>query len=305
MVFRLLKAGYQKVKNALQKSRSLLGDKIRTLFSGPVDEAKIEALEEILYEADLGVKIATELSEKIRKTLRKNPETSSEALIEVLKEDLLSRIQLEKNEIELATPHVILVVGVNGNGKTTSCAKLAKKYQDQGLQVIFGAADTYRAAAQEQLELWTQRLQIPIVKGKPKSDPSAVAFDTLESTKAKGLKVAIIDTAGRLHTKIDLMRELEKIKRACNKVLPGAPHETLLVLDATVGQNALDQAKVFSEFTPISGLILTKLDGTAKGGIVIRIAEELKVPVKFIGVGEGIDDLEPFDPIYFVKSLFD
>ncbi|MCB1113450.1 MAG: signal recognition particle-docking protein FtsY [Chlamydiia bacterium] len=305
MVFRLLKAGYQKVKNALQKSRSLLGDKIRTLFSGPVDEAKIEALEEILYEADLGVKIATELSEKIRKTLRKNPETSSEALIEVLKEDLLSRIQLEKNEIELATPHVILVVGVNGNGKTTSCAKLAKKYQDQGLQVIFGAADTYRAAAQEQLELWSQRLQIPIVKGKPKSDPSAVAFDTLESTKAKGLKVAIIDTAGRLHTKIDLMRELEKIKRACNKVLPGAPHETLLVLDATVGQNALDQAKVFSEFTPISGLILTKLDGTAKGGIVIRIAEELKVPVKFIGVGEGIDDLEPFDPIYFVKSLFD
>lgn len=305
MVFRLLKAGYQKIKAALSRTRSLLGDKIRTLFSGPVDETKIEALEEILYEADLGVKIASELSETIRRELRKNKELTSDQLIEILKKDLLKRISLDETEIEMSSPHVILVVGVNGNGKTTSCAKLAKKYQDQGKTVLFGACDTFRAAAQEQLTLWSERLSIPIVKGKPKSDPSAVAFDTLESTKAKRIDIALIDTAGRLHTKTDLMHELEKIKRACSKVIPGAPHETLLILDATVGQNALDQAKTFLSFTPVTGLILTKLDGTAKGGIIIRITEELKVPVKFVGVGEGIDDLEPFDPTFFVKSLFD
>lgn len=305
MVFRLLKAGYQKVKAALQKSRSLLGDKIRALFSGPVDEEQIEKLEEILYEADLGVKIASELTENVRRSLQKNRNLSSNDLIEQMKSDLLSRFPPPQEEASLNSPHVILIVGVNGNGKTTTCAKLAKKYKDQGLKVIFGAADTWRAAAQEQLALWAEKLDLPIVKGKPKSDPSAVAFDTVQSAKAKGIEVAILDTAGRLHTKVDLMRELEKIKRASSKVIPEAPHETLLVLDATVGQNALDQAKTFSEFTPITGLILTKMDGTAKGGIAIRIAETLKIPVKFIGLGEGMDDLEPFDPSDFVKSLFD
>lgn len=308
MVFRLLKAGYEKIKKALTKSRSFLGQKIRTLFSTAIDESKVESLEEILYEADLGVKTATELAEKVRVALRKNPDITSDDLIELIKSDLLSRMKIPSSEeitLSTETPHVILVVGVNGNGKTTSCAKLAKKYQSSGKSVILGACDTFRAAAQEQLTLWADKLNLPLVKGLSKSDPSSVAYDTLQSAKAKGIDIAILDTAGRLHTKTPLMQELEKIRRACGKVISGAPHETLLVLDSTVGQNAIEQAKTFMQFTPISGLILTKLDGTAKGGIVIRISEELNLPVHFIGVGEGVDDLEPFDSHDFVKSLFD
>jgi fused signal recognition particle receptor len=218
---------------------------------------------------------------------------------------LLKKIETPvRKEVE-ASPYIILVVGVNGNGKTTSCAKLAKKYQDSGKKVILGAADTYRAAAQEQISLWAERLQLPVVRGLPKSDPSSVVFDTLTSALAKKIDIAIIDTAGRLHTKTPLMQELDKIQRVSNKVVPGAPHETLLVLDATVGQNAIDQAKTFLKYAPVSGLILTKLDGTAKGGVVINIWQELKIPVKFIGVGERVDDLEPFEPEAFIKSIFD
>lgn len=307
MVFRLIKAGYDKVKAALAKTRALLGEKIRTLFSGPLDESKVEALEELLFEADLGVKTASELAEKVRSEMRKNKEITSEELIEVLKKELLGKIQspdIASRELT-SKPHVILVVGVNGNGKTTTCAKLAKKYLGEGKTVLLGAADTFRAAAQEQLTLWADRLNIPLVKGLPKSDPSAVTFDALSSAKAKDIDVVIIDTAGRLHTKTDLMQELDKIRRVSNKAIPGAPHEILLVLDATVGQNAIDQAKTFMKFAPITGLILTKLDGTAKGGVVVNIKQELNIPVLFIGTGEGIDDLEPFDPDYFVKSLFD
>lgn len=306
MVFRLLKAGYEKIKAALSKTRSLLGQKIRVLFSGPIDEAKVEALEEILYEADLGVKTASELTEKVRQELYRKKDITSDELIEFIKSDLLKRLNhTAKEEVELGSPHIILIVGVNGNGKTTSCAKLAKKYLDEGKTVLLGAADTFRAAAQEQLTLWADKLQIPIVKGLAKSDPSSVVFDAVSSAKAKGIDIAIIDTAGRLHTKTPLMQELEKIRRSTGKVVPGAPHETYLVLDATVGQNAIEQAKTFMKFTPVTGLILTKLDGTAKGGVIINIGQELNLPVKFIGVGEGIDDLEPFDPDVFVKSLFD
>lgn len=305
MVFRLLKAGFEKVKQALAKTRSLLGQKIRTLFSGPVDESKVEALEELLFEADLGVKTASELAEKVREALRKNAQITSDELISLLKEDLLKRLFVPPTAEIIATPYVILIVGVNGNGKTTSCAKLGKKYKDDHKKVIFGAADTYRAAAQEQMALWAEKLHFPLVKGQSKSDPSAVVYDTLECAKSKGIDIAIIDTAGRLHTKIPLMQELEKIRRVAGKIVPDAPHETLLVLDSTVGQNAIDQAKTFLKYTPVTGLILTKLDGTAKGGVIVNIWQELKIPVKFIGVGEGIDDLEPFDPEVFINSLFD
>ena len=305
MVFRLLKEGFKKVQAALSKTRSLLGQKLRTLFSGPIDESKVEELEQILFEADLGPKTASELAKKVRQELKKNREITSTELIDILKAELLKKIETPvRKEVE-ASPYIILIVGVNGNGKTTSCAKLAKKYQDSGKKVILGAADTYRAAAQEQISLWAERLQLPVVRGLPKSDPSSVVFDTLTSALAKKIDIAIIDTAGRLHTKTPLMQELDKIQRVSNKVVPGAPHETLLVLDATVGQNAIDQAKTFLKYAPVSGLILTKLDGTAKGGVVINIWQELKIPVKFIGVGERVDDLEPFEPEAFIKSIFD
>jgi fused signal recognition particle receptor len=202
-------------------------------------------------------------------------------------------------------PMVILIVGVNGNGKTTSVAKLAKFFQNNDKKVLIAAADTFRAAAIEQLEIWAKRLDIEIVKGNPGSDPASVAFDALTAGKARKSDIVIIDTAGRLHTKTNLMQELEKIRRTCKKVNPSSPHETLLVLDATTGQNAIDQAKTFNKFTPITGLILTKLDGSAKGGIVISIYRQLGIPVKFIGVGEGLDDLEPFQPESFVNALFD
>ena len=200
---------------------------------------------------------------------------------------------------------MILIVGVNGNGKTTSCAKLAKRYQTLGYTPILGAADTFRAAATEQLALWANRLQIELVKGLPGSDPSAVAFDTLKAALSRSKELVIIDTAGRLQTKTPLMQELEKIRRTCGKALPGSPHATYLVLDATIGQNAIDQAKTFTQFTPITGLILTKLDGTAKGGIILSIQKQLAIPVKYVGVGESLEDLEPFDPANFINSLFE
>jgi fused signal recognition particle receptor len=200
---------------------------------------------------------------------------------------------------------VMLIVGVNGSGKTTSLAKLAHLLHSAGKKVLIGAADTFRAAAIDQLELWAKRIGVDIVKHQSHSDPSAVAFDAISAAKARGAEAVLIDTAGRLHNKTDLMHELAKIRRVCDKVCPGAPHETLLVLDATTGQNAIDQANTFHQFTPLTGLILTKLDGTAKGGIVVAIQRQLGLPIKFIGTGEGIDDLQPFDPQQFVKALFE
>ena len=202
------------------------------------------------------------------------------------------------------SPTVILIVGVNGNGKTTSVAKLAKLFKSQGKSVLLAATDTFRAAGMEQLETWGKKLEIDVVKGLPKSDPAAVAFDAITAAKARGVDVLLIDTAGRLHTKTHLMQELEKVRRTLGKVLPGSPHETWLVLDATTGQNAVDQAKIFHEFTPLTGLVLTKLDGSAKGGIVFHIHQVLHAPIRFVGVGEGEDDLLPFDPESFVNALF-
>lgn len=308
MVLSFFKSSYTKVKTALTRARSFLSSQIRSLFQGKIDEETIEKLEEILYEADFGVQTAIELTKKMREKYRQNPSLTSQDYIEALRTEILFLLKGPSlsNEINVTeTPYTILIVGVNGNGKTTSVAKLAYLFKQSGKKVLVGAADTFRAAAIEQLEMWAQRLDIDIVKGTPKSDPAAVAFDALQAAQARQVDVAIIDTAGRLHNKTPLMQELEKIRRSCKKSFASAPHETLLVLDATTGQNAIEQAKQFHHFTPLTGLILTKLDGTAKGGIVIAIQQSLGIPVKFIGTGENLDDLQPFDAESFVKNLFD
>lgn len=304
MVLNFLKSSYNKVKKALGKT--LLGQKIRALFGDGINEETLDHLEKILYEADLGVQISLELTEKTRARLRQNSKASGDELLTALKDDLLQMLTFDaKNVPAVEAPEIILIVGVNGNGKTTSVAKLAKRYKDSGKKVLVAAADTFRAAAIEQLEMWANRLQVDIVKGAPKSDPAAVVFDAVSAAKARGVDVVLIDTAGRLHTKIPLMQELEKIKRSCRKFSTQSPHETLLIVDASVGQNAIEQAQTFNKFTPITGLILTKLDGSAKGGVVIAIQRQLKIPVKFIGVGEGMEDLEPFDSQNFIQALFE
>ncbi len=309
MIFKFIKAGYNKLKNALAKTGSLLGGKIRALFGTKIDEDTLDQLEKILYESDLGVQTATELTERVKKAYLQNPKMTVEDITEILRNEMLSTLSGQSHDLmeipKEEGPLVILIVGVNGNGKTTSVAKLSKKFVDDKKKVLIAAADTFRAAAVEQLEVWAHRLNVDIVKGAPKSDPAAVVFDAMSAGKSRQSDVVILDTAGRLHTKIDLMQELEKIKRSCRKFSPNSPHETLLVLDATTGQNAIDQAKVFHKYTPITGLILTKLDGTAKGGIIISIQKQLGIPVKFIGIGEGIDDLEPFNPEAFVNALFE
>lgn len=305
MPIQFFKSSFQKLKNALSKTRDYFTSKLKNFFSGPIDLEKLDELEQILYEADLGVTLAGELTDSLRKRLRNNQAITSKELLSSLKEDLLTLFPAKEEDTLVGNPHVILIVGVNGNGKTTTCAKLAHFYQNSGASPILGAADTFRAAATEQLELWSHRLKLDLVKGQAKSDPAAIAFDTVQAAIARGKTVALIDTAGRLQTKTHLMQELDKIRRSCNKALPGSPHATYLVLDATVGQNAIDQAKIFTQFTPIDGLILTKLDGTAKGGIILSIQKQLNIPVKFIGLGEGIDDLERFNPEQFIHSLFE
>jgi fused signal recognition particle receptor len=308
MVTHFFKRSYQKVKDSLSKTRSALGGKLRSLFGKELNEEVLDQLEELLYSADLGVDTTTEIVEKIRAAWKGGEISKGDDLVAVVKNHLIET--LEKNSIEptepkAGEPHVILIVGVNGNGKTTSVAKLAKLYKDNGQKVILGAADTYRAAAMDQLDMWATRVGADIVKGAPNSDPASVTFDTVTAARARGADVALIDTAGRLHTKIDLMQELEKIKRVCQKVQSGAPNEVLLVLDATTGQNAIDQARIFHKYVTLSGVILTKLDGTAKGGIVVSIHRELAVPVRFMGTGEGMDDLQPFDATEFVEALFE
>lgn len=309
MILDFLKSGYNKVKNALTKTRSFLGSKIKALFQAKIDEDTLNKLEQLFYEADLGVQTSQELVEKIRNIHQQNPSLNGDGLLAEIKKEMLHL--LKKYPADLISPpqgelpRIILIVGVNGNGKTTSVAKLAKRFIDHKQKVLIAAADTFRAAATEQLDIWAKRLNVDIVKGTSGCDPAAVTFDAVTAGKARNADVVIVDTAGRLHTKTPLMQELGKIKRSCQKVIPHSPHETLLVLDATTGQNAIDQAKTFNQYTPITGIILTKLDGTAKGGIVMSIQRELGIPIKFIGIGEGLDDLEPFDAESFVNALFD
>lgn len=306
MVLNFLKAGYEKVKQVLSRGQAFLGEKLKSLFSRPIDEATLEEIERVLYEADLGPAIAGQLTELIRKEHYKNPNANASDFLEVIKKALLAILgnsgpTLKESKTE--SPTVILVVGVNGGGKTTTIAKLGSFLKSQGKTVILGACDTFRAAAQEQLDIWSERAGLEIVKGKSGSDPAAVAFDAYQAAKSRGFNTLIIDTAGRLQNKTHLMHELEKIKRILGKQAPEAPHETLLVIDANLGQNGLDQARIFHQFTPITGIVLTKLDGSAKGGIVVAANKELGIPIKFIGVGESMEDLKPFDPEQFIEAL--
>lgn len=307
MIFKAIKAGYERVASALSRTGSLLGNSILSLFRGKVDEETLDKLEQIFYEADLGVALSSELAEKVRVAYKANPSMTPEEILELIRSDLATELSKNGTELNFAPagtgPTVIVIVGVNGNGKTTSVAKLAKRLTDEGKKVLIAAADTFRAAAIDQLEIWAEKLSVSIVKGAPKSDPSAVAFDAVTAAKSRGMDVVIIDTAGRLQTKIPLMQELEKLRRTCRKVSPDSPHETLLVLDANNGQNGIDQALTFHKYIPLTGLILTKLDGRAKGGIVVQIQRQLGIPVKFVGVGEGAEDLQPLDPVAYTSAL--
>lgn len=309
MVLQFFKSNYSKFKSALQRARSKFGEKIKSIFQGKIDETTLEELERHLYEADFGVHTAMELTNKIRELHQSHPSYKTADYLSALRTHLVDLLnQTPSGLIELPPdqlPLIILIVGVNGNGKTTSVAKLAHLFSQHHKKVLVAAADTFRAAAIHQLEIWAERLNVEIVKGSPKSDPAAVAFDAVQAAIARKSDLVMVDTAGRLHTKTPLMQELEKIKRSCRKASSHGPHETLLVLDATTGQNAIEQAKHFHKFTPLTGIILTKMDGTAKGGIVIAIQRELGIPIKFIGTGEGIDDLQPFDAEAFISSLFD
>ncbi|MGE3954185.1 MAG: signal recognition particle-docking protein FtsY [Parachlamydiales bacterium] len=278
------------------------GKKIAGIFSTEVDEEALESFEELLVTADLGMETATELSSLIRKGMRRG-KTTAEAILQEIRAALLTTLQQQSPELSTAKPTVLFIVGVNGNGKTTTCAKLAHYFQRRGESVLLGAADTFRAAAIEQLTLWAERLDIPLVKHKAGSDPAAVVFDTVSAGLSRGIDRIIIDTAGRLHNKSDLMGELAKMQRVAGKVLPDSPHETLLVLDATTGQNAIDQAKAFHASTPLTGVILTKLDGSAKGGMAVAIQKQLGLPIKFVGTGEGAGDLAPFSAEAFVEAL--
>ncbi len=304
-MFSFLKSSFKKIKNALSKTRSIFSDKVKRIFKKPLDEETLEELEKTLFEADLGSSLVSLFVDHMEKFSRKNKTASSDEMINEMKALALDILKDENAELDLTkNPTVILVVGVNGSGKTTTCAKLAHIFKDQGKKVMLAAGDTFRAAAIDQLELWAKRLDIDIVKSQPGSDPSAVLFDGVTAAKSRGCDIVIADTAGRLQSKTDLMHELAKMRKVCQKVIPDAPHETLLVLDATTGQNAVDQAKIFHEFTPLSGLVLTKLDGSAKGGIVLSIHHQMKLPIKFIGVGESKDDLMPFVAKDYVEALF-
>lgn len=307
-MFGFLKTPFQKITKALAKTRSFLSDRLHALFSKPLDEETFEQLEQILFEADLGSECVADFTAYLRKEIPHMQTRDAPSLIALFQNHALSLLTLPPKESPKASlpgePLVILIVGVNGTGKTTSVAKLAHMYKEQGKKVLLAAADTFRAAAIEQLTLWAERLSIPLVKGQSGSDPASVVFDALTAAKARGVDIVLIDTAGRLQNKSDLMGELEKIKRTCAKVIPSSPHQTLLILDATTGQNAIDQARTFHRFTPLTGILLAKLDGSAKGGIILSIYKQLGIPVQWIGVGESIDDLEPFDPHSYAKALF-
>ena len=305
MILKFLKSRYATIKSALQKTSSVLIQKLKTLSGKDVNEEILDQLEQLFFEADLGVDTSMELVEKIRVYSQKNPKISFEDILKLIHKEImtiLSHLPTSMNEAsEGAT--VILVVGVNGGGKTTSVAKLAHMYKNNHKRVLLSAADTFRAGAIDQLDKWASKIGVDIVKNKPHSDPSAVVFDSLAAGKARNSDVVIIDTAGRLHTKTHLMQELGKIKKVCKKFSTEAPHETLLIIDATSGQNAIEQAISFNEYTPITGIILTKLDGTAKGGIVVAMQRKLNIPIKFIGIGEGLNDLHYFDAEEFTTAL--
>lgn len=302
------KGFFSKLKTGLAKTRKVLTTDINELF-GPgkaIDEMLFEELEELLITSDLGIDITMKMMERIKKKAKKL--SSADELKQVLKEELISLFTDTSDtgkEKPVAKPHVIMVVGVNGTGKTTTLGKLAMKFTSQGKKVLIAAADTFRAAAIEQVEIWADRSNASIVRHKEGADPAAVAYDAVEASIARDIDIVLIDTAGRLHTQKNLMEELKKIKRSVNKKLPGAPHEVLMVLDATTGQNAISQATLFNQAVELTQIALTKLDGTAKGGIVAAISSAMQLPITYIGVGEQIEDLQEFDANRFITALFD
>lgn len=298
---------FDKLKRGLEKTRKSFTEKIGQVIMGyaKIDDDLLDDLEAIMISSDMGVKTTEMLMDEIRSGIKKKEINGPEDLRPFLQRKIAELFHGSEDEAPLTQPlHVIMVVGVNGVGKTTTIAKLGNYYREQGKKVVLAAADTFRAAAIDQLEIWGERIGSDVIKHTEGSDPAAVTFDAIAAAKARKADVLIIDTAGRLHTKSNLMEELKKIKRVSEREIAGAPHETLLVLDATTGQNALNQAKIFGQTSEITGLVLTKLDGTAKGGVVIAIKSELDIPVKWIGVGEGVNDLRPFVAKDFVEALF-
>lgn len=301
-----LDKGLAKTKESVFKkiSRAIVG-------KSSVDDEVLDNLEEVLITSDVGVETTLKIIERIQERVKTDKYLNTNELNNLLRQEITALLAENKvnstdNSVEMQTgkPYVIMVVGVNGAGKTTTIGKLAHKYKQQGKKVMIGAADTFRAAAIEQLEVWANRVGVPIIKQRMGSDPASVAYDTLESATKNDVDVVIIDTAGRLHNKVNLMNELTKIRKVMQKIDPQAPHDVMLVLDGSTGQNAFEQAKQFTLATEVSSMAITKLDGTAKGGVVIGISDQFKIPVRYIGVGEGIDDLQDFVPAEFVDSLF-
>jgi fused signal recognition particle receptor len=293
------------LRDGLAKTRKNFTDKVGSLILGDkIDEAFLDELEEALIASDIGVETASLVLKDLKERFKRNELSSPAQVKDRLKQILFEILSARSPVFSLtASPSVVLVVGVNGTGKTTTIGKLANRLQAEGKKVMLAAGDTFRAAASEQLSIWGERSGIPVIKHKEGADPSAVVFDAVSAAKARAVDVLIVDTAGRLHTKSNLMEELKKVRRILARELPGAPHETLLVLDGNTGQNALAQARIFNETVGVTGIVLTKLDGTSKGGIIFAIYKELAIPVKFVGIGEAIEDLRSFDPREFVDAL--
>ena len=303
---------FDTLRRSLEKTRQGIFGKVEQLLSskGTVDDDVLERLEEALIGADVGVTTSLEVIDAVRRRIREQGRNQPDDVMSTIKGEIERLLRTSGSDAGLAgngggfaKPFVILVVGVNGAGKTTTIGKLAHRYRNEGKTVVIAASDTFRAAANEQLEIWSKRAGATLIRQGEGSDPAAVAFDAVTSATARGVDVVIVDTAGRLHTQVNLMEELRKVRRVIQKIDPAMPHEVLLVIDASTGQNGLQQARLFGAAVGVSGLVLTKLDGTAKGGIVLAILRELKIPVRYIGVGEGIDDLQPFDPSTFVDAM--
>ena len=304
------KTFFSKLKRGLFMTHTEIIEKVKESMTPdlPIDRSAIDGLEEGLLGADVGAELTGAIVDRLEQRVRDEKIGNMDRLTAVLREETRSLIpqrEAETIDVSHAKPFVILVVGVNGTGKTTTIAKLAQRWKGEGKSVLLGAADTFRAAAIEQLQMWAERIGVEMVKHKAGSDPGAVAHDTVAAAKSRGVDVVLIDTAGRLHNKSHLMQELSKVRRVIEKELPGAPHETLLVIDGTTGQNGVSQAAAFLEAAKVTGMVVTKLDGTAKGGVILSIMRQFDIPVKFIGVGESADDLIPFDPNAYVDTLFE
>lgn len=303
----------KKLEDGLANTKKSFLSRLGTAVVGKtkIDEDVLDELEAILIQSDVGVATTLKIIDALEARIAKDKYLKTEDLIRMMQEEILELLvkaddaTLDRFDASFQSqPHVVMVVGVNGVGKTTSVGKLAHQYKTHGKKVMLGAADTFRAGAIDQLQVWADRVEVPLVRQEMGSDPASVAFDTLESAKAQGTDIVFIDTAGRLHNKVNLMNELTKVKRVMSKVIPDAPHEVLLVLDGSTGQNAFEQAKQFTAATEVSSLAITKLDGTAKGGVLLGISDQFQIPVKYIGVGEGIEDIQVFDREEFIKTLF-